>query len=108
MRKKAGANASLFLCGHLPLSLGDRGKGGDFLLFLCHIMPPFYNEVIMDDDVIDISNIPYDEYKKHMQELQEKATCPCIHCEPICDRASMKSICERYQEWLKNNIGGLR
>lgn len=56
----------------------------------------------MDDDVIDISNIPYDEYKKHMQELQDKATCPCIHCEPTCDRASTKAICERYQEWLKN------
>lgn len=62
----------------------------------------------MDDDVIDISNIPYDEYIKHMKNLQEESTCPCAHCEPACDRTSTKSICERYQEWFKKQVGGLR
>lgn len=62
--------------------------------------------VTMDDDVIDVSNIPYDQYKKHMRELSEKAVCPCNNCDPVCDRASTKSICERYQAWIKLTIGG--
>lgn len=62
----------------------------------------------MDDDVIDISNIPYEEYKKHMRQLQEKSTCPCVYCDPSCDRASTKSICERYQEWVRTAIGGFK
>lgn len=58
----------------------------------------------MDDDVIDVSNIPYSEYKKHMSNLQEKSECPCAKCEPTCDRASTKAICERYQEWVSMTI----
>lgn len=62
----------------------------------------------MDDDVIDVSNIPYDQYQKHMRELSEKTVCPCNNCDPVCDRASTKAICERYQEWIKTTIGGFR
>ena len=59
-----------------------------------------------DDDVIDVSNIPYSEYKERMKDLQSKTVCPCNKCDPACDRASTKAVCERYQEWKKITYGG--
>lgn len=55
----------------------------------------------MDDGTIDVSHMSDAEYKAHMKELQDQAICPCNNCEPACDRASTKAICERYQAWLK-------
>lgn len=62
----------------------------------------------MDDDVIDVSNIPYSEYKQHMKNISDKSKCPCNDCEPACDRASTKAICDRYKKWAKIFVlGGL-
>lgn len=54
--------------------------------------------------MIDISHMSKSEYRDHMRRLEELATCPCVNCTKVCDRASTIAECDAYHEWWERNI----
>lgn len=57
-----------------------------------------------DDDVIDLRDLTEEDRKNHFRRLDQLATCPCVRCTAICDRASTVANCAAYQRWYNRNI----
>lgn len=58
----------------------------------------------MDDDVIDLRDLTEEDRKNHFRRLDQLATCPCVYCTEICDRASTIAECFPYQQWYYLNV----
>lgn len=61
-------------------------------------------EIIMDDDVIDISHLPRDAFLTRLRQLSDLSSCPCNTCRAICDRYDTIDKCDAYQLWYAERM----
>lgn len=63
-----------------------------------------HKEIIMDDDVIDVSSMSQKKARERLRQLSELASCPCNTCRAICDRYDVIDKCEAYQLWYDERM----
>lgn len=61
-------------------------------------------EIIMDDDVIDLSHLPREVFLNRLRQLSDVSSCPCNECRAICDRYDTIDRCEAYQLWYAQRM----
>lgn len=74
--------------------------------FFCGCLPSgsHLKEIIMDDDVLNISNMDRDEFMDTLRHISDMASCPCVTCQRICDRMEYIAECEAYQLWYEERM----
>lgn len=65
---------------------------------------PALQEIIMDDDVINISNLSADELREELRHLSDLTSCPCYNCQRICNRWDYVQRCTAYQLWYEERM----